>query len=97
MKYFILILMSFNTGSYSFAAKDIKDTKEDNKISKAPSVKIKAPTKAENFDSQLVEGQVYRPDLSVVTGDTDSNSFGVIRLRANFNDHSKLEKGEAIK
>lgn len=60
-------------------------------------VKVKGPSKAENFDSQLVEGQIYRPDLSVVTGDTDSNSFGVIRLRANFDDHAKNEKGEVIK
>ena len=80
---------------FSFMALAAKETSK--KQSAAPSVKIKAPTKAENFDSQLVEGQVYRPDLSVVTGDTDSNSFGVIRLRANFEDHAKNDNGEAIK
>jgi len=60
-------------------------------------VKIKNPAKAENFDSQLVEGQVYRPDLSVVTGDTEDNSFGLIRLRANFDDHTKNDNNELIK
>lgn len=90
-KLFVLMAGLF-FGSISFAAKDA--VKKD---AASPSVKIKAPLKAENFDSQLVEGQIYRPDLSVVTGDTDANSFGVIRLRTNFEDYAKRDKGEAIK
>jgi hypothetical protein len=79
----IFAMITILMSTTTFAAKD--------------TVKVKGPSKAENFDSQLVEGQIYRPDLSVVTGDTDSNSFGVIRMRANFDDHAKNDKGEVIK
>ncbi len=54
-------------------------------------------TTSEDFSSQVVEGQIYRPDLSVVTGDTDADSWGVIRLRKDFRDHAQFDKGEAIK
>ena len=50
----------------------------------------------EDFDSQVVEGQIYRPELSVVTGDNEGNSFGLLRLRHDFEDHIKNEKGEII-
>lgn len=48
-------------------------------------------SKQENFDAQLVEGQVYRPDLSVVTGDTSLGGFGALRLRNDFVDHVASE------
>jgi hypothetical protein len=47
-----------------------------------------------NFDGALVEGQVYRPDLSVVTGDTALGGTGVLRIRKNFVDHMVSENGE---
>ncbi len=50
----------------------------------------------EDFDSQVVEGQIYRPELSVVTGDNTGNSLGLLRLRNDFEDHIKNEKGEII-
>ncbi len=59
--------------------------------------KVAATTKQENFDSQLVEGQVYRPDLSVITGDNGQDSFGVLRLRNDFDDHIRNEEGKEIK
>ena len=42
--------------------------------------------KSHSFDSHLVEGQIYRPDLSVVRGDVTLGGFGVLRLRNNFVD-----------
>ncbi|MEQ1877916.1 MAG: hypothetical protein ABL958_14840 [Bdellovibrionia bacterium] len=43
--------------------------------------------KQENFDAQVVEGSIYRPDLSVVTGDTSLGGFGTLKLRDDFVDH----------
>lgn len=63
----------------------------------AKKMPVKTTTKTENFESQLVEGQIYRPDLSVVTGDTDKRGFGVLRLRSSFEDHAKNDRGELIK
>ena len=46
-----------------------------------------------SFDSQVVEGNVYRPELSVVTGDTELGGTGVLRLRTELKDHISLEMG----
>jgi len=50
--------------------------------------------KQENFDAQVVEGQIYRPDLSVVTGDTSLGGNGALKLRDDFIDHAQLEREE---
>ncbi len=47
-----------------------------------------------SFDSQLVEGQIYRPDLSVVTGDTVLGGTGVLRFRTDFADRALSDTGE---
>jgi hypothetical protein len=49
-----------------------------------------------NFEETLVEGQVYRPELSVVTGDTVLGGLGMLRLRPDFADRELDDKGEAI-
>lgn len=56
-----------------------------------PSVKKNANL---NFDSQVVEGEVYRPDYSVVTGEAPGEGWGVLRLRPNFKDHAQTDKAE---
>jgi hypothetical protein len=43
------------------------------------------------FDSQLVEGQIYRPELSVVTGDTVLEGRGLIRVRTQLDDQINFE------
>lgn len=57
-----------------------------------PEPKIK--NRAHNFDSQVVEGEVYRPDYSVVTGDAPGEGWGVLRLRPDFDDHSTSDGQE---
>jgi hypothetical protein len=57
----------------------------------AEKTKYSKAKKQENFDAQLVEGQVYRPDLSVVTGDTSLGGFGTLKLRNDFVDHVAAE------
>ncbi len=54
----------------------------------------KPNSKAHSFDSQVVEGEVYRPDYSVVTGEAPGEGWGVLRLRADFDDHSGTDKQE---
>lgn len=51
-------------------------------------------TRAHSFDSQVVEGEVYRPDYSVVTGEAPGEGWGVLRLRSDFDDHSVTDKEE---
>lgn len=57
--------------------------------------KAKTEKRSHSFDSQVVEGQVYRPDYSVVTGDAPGEGWGVLRLRANFDDHAASDKEES--
>lgn len=51
-------------------------------------------TKNHNFDSQVVEGEVYRPDYSVVTGEAPGEGWGVLRLRPDFDDHAASDRAE---
>ncbi len=74
MKSFVLCLMVI-LGSSSWAAK-------------APVKASKTQNRSHSFDSQVVEGEVYRPDYSVVTGDAPGEGWGVLRLRADFDDHA---------
>lgn len=59
--------------------------------------KLQAAKNNMSFDNQLVEGQIYRPDLSVVTGDTALTGHGLIRLRPDFTDHMQFETSQEIK
>lgn len=49
-----------------------------------------------DFDAQTVEGEVYRPDYSVVTGDAPGEGWGVLRMRPDFDDH-KVSDNEEFK
>lgn len=56
-------------------------------------VKYKA-SKDLNFEQLVIEGQLKRPELSVVTGDSDENGNGLLRLRENFVDRMAEAAGE---
>lgn len=58
-----------------------------------PVVKYKAG-KDLNFEQLVIEGQLKRPELSVVTGDSDENGNGLLRLRENFVDRMAEAAGE---
>jgi hypothetical protein len=58
-----------------------------------PVVKYKAG-KDLNFEQLVIEGQLKRPELAVVTGDGDENGNGLLRLRENFVDRMAEAAGE---
>jgi hypothetical protein len=47
-----------------------------------------------DFEELLIQGQVRRAEISVVTGDTNSNGDGLLRLRENFLDRMTADAGE---
>lgn len=49
------------------------------------------------FESLLIQGQVQRPDISIVTGDGGNDLDGLLRLRENFVDLMAMDAGEDIK
>jgi hypothetical protein len=49
-----------------------------------------------DFEALLIEGQVKRPEVSVVTGDLDSEIEGLIRMREDFVDKMSLNLGEEL-
>jgi hypothetical protein len=61
----------------------------------AASVKYKAG-KEIDFESLLIQGQLKRPEFSVVTGNADQNGDGVLRMRENFIDRMSADLGEEI-
>jgi len=48
------------------------------------------------FDELLIQGQMKRAEMSVVTGDQAEFSNGLLRLRENFLDHAAVDLGEEV-
>ncbi len=48
------------------------------------------------FESLLIQGQVQRPDISIVTGDGGEDLDGLLRLRQDFTDLMAMDQGEVI-
>jgi hypothetical protein len=48
------------------------------------------------FESLLIQGQVQRPDISIVTGDPGNDLDGLLRLRQDFTDLMAMDAGEEI-
>lgn len=69
---------------------------------KAPSpADVVAPTNVKyragkdvNFDELLINGQLKRPEIMVVTGNADQGTNGLLRLRENFIDRMAADFSE---
>jgi hypothetical protein len=48
------------------------------------------------FDELLIQGQMKRAEMSVVTGDQAEFTNGLLRLRENFLDHASVDLGEEV-
>jgi hypothetical protein len=60
-----------------------------------PKVRYKAG-KELDFEKLVIEGELKRPELAVVTGDNDENGNGLLRLRENFVDHMTESAGKEV-
>jgi hypothetical protein len=49
-----------------------------------------------NFEELLIQGELKRPELSVVTGNVRQGSDGLLRLRENFVDRITMDAGEEM-
>jgi hypothetical protein len=47
-----------------------------------------------SFDELLIQGQLQRPEITVVTGNADQGTNGLLRLRENFVDRMVADFGE---
>jgi hypothetical protein len=47
-----------------------------------------------NFEELLIQGQLKRPEVSVVTGNVRQGADGLLRLRENFLDRVAQDSGE---
>jgi hypothetical protein len=47
-----------------------------------------------NFEELLIQGQLKRPEISVVTGNVQQGADGLLRLRENFLDRVTADSGE---
>lgn len=62
----------------------------------APNVKYKKG-KDVNFEELLIQGQLRRAEISVVTGDAQDGTDGLLRLRENFLDRVAVDAGEEVR
>lgn len=64
-------------------------------VEKKPNVTYRSG-KEVDFEKLLIQGQMKRPELSIVTGSTDQGTDGLLRLRENFVDRMAVSLGEPI-
>lgn len=85
MKYWMILLAAVSTAVVAAPAKqEAKKNESDPKVKRQLS-----------FDnSQLVEGEIYRPDYAVVTGENPGEGWGVLRLRKSFSDKQATDNQE---
>jgi len=50
-----------------------------------------------NFEELLIQGQLRRGEIAVVTGDAQDGTDGLLRLRENFLDRVAVDAGEEIR
>lgn len=50
-----------------------------------------------DFEQLLIQGQLKRPEIAVVTGNADQGVDGLLRLREDFLDHISVAQGQELK
>ena len=50
-----------------------------------------------NFEELLIQGQLKRPEISVITGNVKQGADGLLRLRENFLDRVESDAGEGAR
>lgn len=61
----------------------------------APTAKVRYKAGKEvDFDELLIKGELSRPEITVVTGQVDKGTDGLLKLRENFLDRVASDQGE---
>ncbi|MBU6375397.1 MAG: hypothetical protein KGQ59_05335 [Bdellovibrionales bacterium] len=84
-----------DTESNSPAVQSAQNSDGKSAVTQATQVKYRSG-KELRFDELLIQGQMKRAEMSVVTGDPSELSDGLLRLRENFLDHSAYDLGEEV-
>ncbi|NDD92368.1 hypothetical protein EBZ37_09815 [bacterium] len=96
MKRLFVVAAGLIMVSASHAATESPSTSVPNSsLGQATQVKYRSG-KELRFDELLIQGQMKRAEMSVVTGDPSELSDGLLRLRDNFLDHAALDLGEEV-
>ena len=85
------MLLVFLAGALATVAAYAEDAPPAN--APAPKVSYKAG-KDVNFEELLINGQLKRPEVTVVTGNQGQGTDGMLRLRENFIDRLAEDAGE---
>lgn len=94
----IKILQGLSMGMVLFATASAVAATEP--VSQPPPAKPVAPQvrykggKEVDFEALLINGQLQRPEISVVTGDSGTDGNGLLRLREDFVDQLAADAGE---
>lgn len=62
---------------------------------KAPTVKY-TTGKDVDFEKLLIQGEIKQPEVSIVTGNIQQGTDGLLRLRENFTDRISMDGGEEL-
>ena len=87
---FLLVFLSFLGGISLSPAHSAEDTKAGHRV------RYKAG-KDVDFEKMLIQGELKRPEISVVTGNPDESLDSLVRLREDFLDRMTADMGEEIK
>lgn len=77
------------SGPAAFAA----DPSAEEAAASGAKVKYKAG-KEVNFEELLIKGELNRPEITVVTGQVEKGTDGLLKLRENFLDRIASDQGE---
>jgi hypothetical protein len=99
----VFMMMSLVSGFSAGAAVPVKPAARSTEVAtqlgeaKTNEAKIKYKSgKDLNFDELLIQGDLKRPELSVVTGNVQPGSDGLLRLRDSFMDRITIDLGEEL-
>lgn len=85
----VLVLLAFIMGTSVVFANETPPPAESGKV-------IYKKGKDVNLDEMLIQGQLKRPDITVVTGNAGQDGDGLLKLRENYIDRLSIDFGEEM-
>lgn len=89
----LIVIVSLTTKAFAEeAATTVTETS-----TKTPAAKVKYKASgAVNFEELLIQGELKRPEVSIITGNVQQGTDGLLRLRENFTDRITMDAGEEL-